>query len=145
MIEEVKLFTSDWREIKDGILSDRTRVVVRAYDRVDGNAERRRLGVYRVGYQLFANGSPLGDMQWTIRFDRSPSNDAVHMAYAFGSRSGYTPDTVFNYIATNRVDGESYREDFLDVSSLAQGRYTLRVFVSDYFENVTTWDVEFEK
>ena len=145
VIEDIKLFTADWREITDGKPTERTRVVVRAYDRVDGNAERRRLGVYRVGYQLFSNGTALGEMQWTIRFDRAPSNDAVQTAYAYGSRSGYTPDTVFNYIATNRVDGDSFREEFLDVSSLAAGRYTLRVFVSDYFENVTTRDVEVTK
>ena len=145
VIEDVTFFTIDWKEIPDGKLSDRTRVVVRAYDRMDGNSERRRLGVHRVGYQIFSNATPLGETQWTIRFDRTPSNDAVHTAYAYGSRSGYTSDTIFNYIATNHVDGDSYREDFLDVSSLPPGRYTLRAFAADYFGNVTTTDVEFER
>ena len=148
VIEDVSLFTSDWRELEGRPrikLADKTRIVVRAYDRMDGNSERRRLGVYRVGYQLLSNGAPAGDVEWRIRFDRTPSNDAVRFAYAYGSRSGYTADTVFNYIATNQVDGDSYREDFLDVSTLAPGVYTLRVLAADYFGNVTSRDLEVDR
>ena len=148
VIEDVSLFTSDWRELEGQPrikLADKTRIVVRAYDRMDGNSERRRLGVYRVGYQLFSNGAPVGDVEWRIRFDRTPSNDAVQTAYAYGSRSGYTSDTIFNYIATNQVDGENYREDFLDTSTLAPGVYALRAFAGDFFGNVTSRDVEVER
>jgi hypothetical protein len=81
-------------------------------------------------------------VQWTIRFDRTPSNDAVRTAYAEGSQSGYTGTTIFNYIVSNRVDGDTFREDFLDTSALAPGSYTLRVFAADYFGNVATRDVE---
>lgn len=143
-IEGVSLFTSDWQKIDNGKLTGQTRVVVRAYDRMDGNSDRRRLGVYRVGYQLLSNGAPLGEMEWTIQFRRTPPNDAVRFVYADGSRSGYTPDTVFDYIATNRVNGNDFSEDFLDASTLAPGVYTLRVFVGDFFGNVTSKDVQVE-
>ena len=139
-IEHVSLFTDGWQKLSK--LSDKSRIVVRAYDRIDGNSERRRLGVFRIGYQLLSNGAPLGEIEWRISFARSPSNDAVRLAYADGSRSGYTPDTVFDYIATNRVDGENAREDFLDTTSLAPGKYVVRVFVADYFGNLASTDVE---
>jgi hypothetical protein len=148
VIEGVRLFDINWNEVKPqpgtrGItVPDKIRIVVRAYDRMDGNSERRRLGVYRVGYQLLSNTSPLGETEWRISFGRSPSNDAVLLAYANGSRSGYTPDTIFDYIATNRVDGDETREDFLDTSKLAAGSYTVRVFATDYFGNIASKDVE---
>jgi sugar lactone lactonase YvrE len=145
VIEDVTLYDSSGSLLTPPAVSDKIRIVVDAYDRMDGNSERRRLGVYRVGYQLFSNGSPLGDTEWRIRFERSPSNESVRIAYAEGSRSGYTPDTIFNYIATNRVDGDDAREDFWDTTTLAPGRYTLRVFVADYFGNVTSKDVEITK
>lgn len=146
VIEDLLLYDNFWiRDASLGDLPGKIRIVVRAYDRMDGNSERRRLGVYKVGYQLLSNGTPLGDIEWRIRFERSPSNESVRLAYANGSRSGYTPDTVFNYIATNRVDGENAQEDFLDSTSLAPGRYTLRVFAADYFGNVTSRDVEVVK
>ena len=144
VIEDVSIFSADWTKLsRDGRikLSERSRVVVRAYDRMNGNSERRRLGVYRIGYQLVSNGSPISEIDWTIKFDRMPSNDAVKFAYAEGSRSGYTADTIFDYIATNRVDGDSFSEGFLDASTLASGAYTLRVFAADYFGNVTSKDV----
>lgn len=148
VIENVALFTTDWREIKPEAarykLSDKTRIVVRAYDRMDGNSERRRLGVYRVGYQVHSNGAPLSEIEWPIRFDWTPSNDCVRFVYAYGSRSGYTADTVFNYIATNRVLGDTCSDDFLDVTKLARGSYTLRVFAADYFGNTASKDVDIE-
>jgi len=145
VIEDVSFFADDWQKLSGGgpiRLADRSRIVVRAYDRIDGNSDRRRLGVYRVGYQLLSNGLPLGEIEWRISFARSPSNDAVRFAYADGSRSGYTPDTIFNYIATNRVDGENAREGFLDTANLAPGKYVLRVFAADYFGNTASKDVE---
>jgi hypothetical protein len=146
VIEDAKLYDRDWHEVKPGAsLPQNLRIVVRAYDRMDGNSERRRLGVFRIGYQLLLNGAPIGEPEWRISFWRSPSNDAVRFAYADGSKSGYTPETVLNYIATNRVDGDIAREDFLDISQLAPGKYTLRVFAADYFENVASRDVEVVK
>ena len=64
--------------------------------------------------------------------------------YALGSKSGATGETIFNYIATNEVNAGSFKEGFLDVTSFDSGQYTLRVFVSDYFGNTATKDINFE-
>jgi len=150
VIEGVRLFDAEWGEIETGsaakrnILNGPTRVVVRAYDRVDGNSERRRLGLYRLGYQLFKDGTPLGQPEWTISFDRMPANEAVKFVYASGSRSGYTPDTVFDYIVTNRVNADGFRVDRFDAAKLENGLYTLRVFAADYFGNTAQKDINFE-
>ncbi|MEO8042762.1 MAG: hypothetical protein ABI646_09150 [Acidobacteriota bacterium] len=133
-------FPFGWSDSVGKLTSD-VRVLVTAYDRMDGNSERRRLGVYKVGYQMLRpDGSPVREIDWRIDFSRSPSNDAVRFVYADGSRSGYTPETVFNYIATNRVNGESAKEDFVDIKDLAAGMYILRVFVADYFGNTASED-----
>ena len=149
-IERVALFTEDWREIEtepgsDRIrLTDRTRIVARAYDRMDGNSERRRLGVYKIGYQLSPQGGQDSEVKWTILFDRMPSNDAVRIAYAPGSKSGYTDETVFNYIASNRLSGDDFAEEFLDPASLAAGRYVLRIFAADFFGNTASKEIIIE-
>ncbi len=153
VIEKVSLFDENWRSLGDASdknssvnLSGKTRVVVRAYDRINGNAERRRLGVYRVGYQILnADKTPLSDIKWTISFDRLPDSEAVKFAYATGSKSGATGETIFNYIASNQVSGASFREDFLDANQITQGNYVLRVFVADFFGNTASKDVNFSK
>ena len=151
VIEKVSLFDESWREIetetgdKRTKLAGNTRVTVRAYDRMDGNAERRRLGVYRLAYQILRpDGSPAGEVKWNISFDRNPDPDAVKFAYAKGSKSGATGETVFNYIVTNRVNGEEFREGFLDTAALGSGYYILRVFAADFFGNTTSKDILIE-
>jgi len=124
----------------------RLRVIVRAYDQVNGNAGYRRLGPYRLGYQVLkSDGSPAPGFDRprdNIVFERLPADPrAVAIAYAEGSQSGYQGKTVFAYIVTNVVrDGEA-REDFLDTTSLAPGDYILRVFAEDFFGNRATRDV----
>jgi hypothetical protein len=149
VIEEVRLYDASWVPIELQSarlrLPDKVRIVIQAYDRMDGNSDRRRLGVYGVGYHIFSHDTPFGEIQWRVTFDRTPSNDAVRLAYAEGSRSGYTPDTIFNYIATNRVSGDEFGEDFLDTSQFPAGRYTLRVTATDYFGNVSSKDVDIVK
>lgn len=150
-IEKVSLFDENWQEIETGVqnsrikLTGKTRIVIRAYDQADGNSERRRLGVYRIGYQVLqTDNAPLTDAKWTLQFDRMPSSEAVRLAYAAGSKSGPTGETIFNYIATNYVDGDEFREDFLDAAALDNGAYKLRIFVADYFGNVTSRELVFE-
>ena len=150
-IENVALFDENWNEIETANgnsrikLAGKTRVVVRAFDRMDGNGANRKLGVYRLGYQILkADKTPLSDINWTISFDRPPDEDAVRFVYARGSQSGYTPQTIFNYIATNRVNGDAVREDFIDAAALPAGNYTLRVFAADFFKNNTTKDADIE-
>ena len=58
-IEAVELFDENWNRIETESANSRinlvgkTRITVRAHDRMDGNPERRKLGVYRLGYQVF--------------------------------------------------------------------------------------------
>lgn len=124
-------------------IAGKTRIVAKAYDRMDGNAERRRLGIFRVGYQLIgADGSAVGDIQWTIRFDRLPSGEAVGSVYDRGSRSGATGATIFRYIVTNRVADDVVEPGALDTTAISPGNYTIRVFAADFFGNIATRDQE---
>jgi sugar lactone lactonase YvrE len=127
-------------------VSGKLRIAVRAYDQVDGNPRHRRLGVHRLGYQVFnADGSPAPDFReprYHIVFDRLPSDpNAVQLAFAEGSQSGYEGPTVFNYIISNIVRGGEASEDFWDTTKLAAGDYTLRVFAEDYFGNQARRDL----
>lgn len=149
-IEKISLFDENWREIETETanrrinLSGKIRVTVRAYDQMDGNADRRRLGVYKIGYQILQNDAPLFEPKWTISFERMPAAEAVRFVYATGSKSGATGETIFKYIATNEVDGDVFRENFLDASEFEQGNYILRVFATDFFGNITSKDINFE-
>ncbi len=149
-IEKVSLFDENWQILDETQsaesrikLNGKTRVVVRAYDRMDGNAERRRLGVYKIGYQILkADKTVLSDIKWTISFDRLPDAEAVKFVYATGSKSGATGETIFNYIASNRVNGDEFKEDFLDANQLENGDYILRVFAADFFGNQTEREIK---
>ena len=151
VIEKVWLTDENWRTFETSAtnpritVSGKTRIVAKAYDRMDGNAERRRLGVFQIGYQIFKDGMiPVTDQQWSIRFDRLPEPEAVRLVYAVGSKSGATGETIFNYIATNQVHGNVAKEDFLDAAKLEKGVYILRVFAADYFGNTASKDVSLE-
>jgi len=128
------------RRSKPLSISGRARVIVRAYDQLDGSPQRRRLGVYRLGYQLLrADGSPAPGFEqprYNLVFDRLPADhDLIKLVYAEGSQSGYGGRTVFAYIVTNVAQGGMAREEFLDASQIAPGDYTLRVFAEDFFGN----------
>ncbi len=127
-------------------LSGRLRIIVRAYDQVDGNAKRRRLGVYRLGYQLLnADGSPAAGSSrphYNIVFDRLPADPAAaELAYAEGSQSGSQGVTVFAYIITNVVRAGIAREGFWKTDAHAPGSYILRVIAEDLSGNRATRDV----
>jgi sugar lactone lactonase YvrE len=151
VIERVLLYNDNWQSLVETSkqnarikLDGKIRIVARAYDRIDGNAERRRLGVYRVGYQVLREDeTPLSDVNWTISFDRNPDAAAVKFVYANGSKSGATGETIFNYIASNRVSGDEFREDFFDAGVLESGNYILRVSAADFFGNTTSEDINF--
>ena len=118
----------------------------RPWDRHDANPERRRLGVFRLGYQVLdAAGAPapgFAEPRVTISFERLPEAPrGGRFAYASGSRSWFTGPTVFVYEATNVVRDGAAREELLDLTALAPGDYTLRVFAEDAFANRTTRDV----
>jgi sugar lactone lactonase YvrE len=151
VITGIKLFDVNWRptetiqprsRIK---LDTRTRIVVGAFDQMDGNPERRRLGVYKAGWQLKdANGTEVMAPRWNIEFDVLPWSRAVRYVYADGSYSGATGTTIFDYIVTNTVRGADVREGFLDPAEFAAGTYKLVVMAADRFDNVTTREIEIE-
>lgn len=127
-------------------VSGDVRIVLRAYDQMDGNAARRRLGLYRLGYQILTrDGRPVSGFNEpvaTISFESLPDDPfSVRLAYAPGSQSGYTPQTVFAYILTNRVRNRVAVEDYWHASALAPGDYLVRVFAEDFFGNRSTRDV----
>ena len=143
----VRLFDESGAEIKSKrggrlLLSGKVRVVVDAYDRVDGNRESRRLGLYKLGYQLLlADGSPAPGFEsprMNIEFNRLPPGpDPPKIAYA--DESGITvygsKQTRFLYELTNIVrDGRASRGTW-DTSELPAGDYTLRVIAADLAGN----------
>ena len=149
IIEKIMLFDENWNafeteKINSRItLSGRIRVVVQAFDQMEGNVKSRKLGVYRLGYQILqADKTPITEINQTISFDRLPDANALNFVYAVGSKSGYTPQTVFNYIVTNEVKGEAAHESFFDTKKFENGNYILRVFAADFFGNQTSKDVE---
>lgn len=127
------------------LISGRVRIVVDAFDRNDGNAQRRRLGLYRAGYQILkTDGSPaaprFASPLINLVFDRLPSDpEAAKITYA--ETSGITvygnSTTRFLYEVTNTVrDGLAIRGVW-DTSELSPGDYILRIVASDYSGNET--------
>ena len=149
-IEGLRLLTEQGEELKAPFqVSSKIKFIVRAYDQVDGNVGYRKLGVYRVGYQLLKqDGSLLPDFKeprFNIEFNRLPEDPmAARIAYAEPSQSGYTGKTMFDYIATNIVRDGRASEDWLDTTKLASGEYILRAVVEDFFGNRTTKDVRIQ-
>lgn len=131
-------------EKRDGrlLLRGRVRIVVDAFDQVDGNQARRRLGLYKLGYQLLRpDGSPAPGFERprvNIEFDRlPPGDDAPKIAYA--AESGITvygsARTRFLYEVTNTVrEGRASRGAW-DTGELPPGDYTLRILAADFNGN----------
>lgn len=145
-IEKIVLSDQNWREFKQGEnLRGKVRIVARAFDQMDGNNARRKLGVYELGYQILnSNDAPavnFAAQKTTISFERLPDSEQANLVYAPGSQSGYTPETLFDYIVSNQVQNGAAREDFFDTNSLPNGDYKIRVFARDFFGNQSTQDV----
>jgi sugar lactone lactonase YvrE len=150
-IETAPVFDQNWASVETKgaggriKLAGKYRVVVRAFDRMDGNSDRRKLGVYKLGYQVIRDdASPVAEAIWSIVFDRMPPNEAAKFVYAGGSHSGATGETIFNYIVTNRLNGDTSYEEFFDTGMLSPGNYTIRVFAGDYFGNISTKEILIE-
>jgi hypothetical protein len=126
------------RERRRVVVQGRVRVVVDAWDQVNGNQARRRLGLYRLGYQLLdAAGVPVDGFEEpleTIRFDRHPPDPAAaRIIYAtgsgipvYGSRS-----TRFLYVVTSTLRNGVAAEGALDTTRLGPGDYILRILAAD--------------
>lgn len=116
-------------------------ILVTAYDRVDGNAASRKLGLYRAGYQVLdSSGAPVKGFEQplvNIEFNRLPPDDeATMIVYGEGSGvSAYGTPTKFKYIVTNRVRDGQARDGLLRTSALGPGNYTIRIEAADYAGN----------
>jgi hypothetical protein len=118
------------------------RIVVEAWDQVDRNLPRRRLGLYALGYQILdAAGRPLPGHEaprMNIEFNRMPPDpDAVMVAYA--ADSGITVHgsavTRFQYVVTNRVRDGVVETGSWQPSELPAGEYLIRITALDYSGN----------
>ena len=121
------------------------RIVVDAWDQVDRNLPRRRLGLHALGYQILrSDGTPLPGYEaplMNIRFDRMPAdNEAVKIAYA--PDSGITVHgsavTRFQYVVTNTVRDGLLATGFWKPSELPAGDYTVRITAEDFSGNMAS-------
>ena len=141
-IESVQVFDSNGTQIKDGIMSGIVRIVVDAYDRTNLNPQRRRLGLFKLGYQLLKpDGSPapgFEEARITILFNRLPPDDAA-TKIAYAAESGITvygsAKTRFLYEVTNTVRDGRAAAGVWDTSELPKGDYVLRIIAADYSGN----------
>jgi sugar lactone lactonase YvrE len=142
------------------IVRGRVSVVVDAFDRTDMNGDRRRLGLYSLGYQVLkgaqnpssnrpkasqSNPAPapapapgFSSPLVTILFNRLPSDDnATKLVYA--AESGITvygsKTTRFLYQVTNTIRDGHARGGLWDPSVLPKGDYILRIVATDYSGN----------
>ncbi|HEY3581922.1 MAG TPA: NHL repeat-containing protein [Pyrinomonadaceae bacterium] len=125
------------------VVTGRVRIVVDAFDRTNFNADRRRLGLYRVGYQILkADGSPapgFAEPRINILFNRLPP-DRASTKIAYADQSGITvygsASTRFLYEVTNTVRDGRAEPGVWDTSQLAPGDdYILRIIAADYSGN----------
>jgi len=120
-------------------------IVVDAWDQVDNNLPRRRLGLHAVGYQLLrADGTPWPGYEtprMNIEFNRMPADpDAVKVAYAPGS--GITVHgsaaTHFKYVVSNTVRDGQLATGLWQPDELPTGDYLLRITAVDYMGNAAS-------
>jgi DNA-binding beta-propeller fold protein YncE len=121
------------------------RIVVDAWDQVDRNLPRRRLGLHAVGYQvLHADGTPLPGFEqprMNIVFNRMPADDeAVKIAYAPGSGITVHGNAVthFKYVVTNVVRDGQLASGLWRTTEVTAGDYIVRITARDYSGNTAT-------
>ena len=140
---------------------DNLRLLVEAYDQNQGNVARRRLGLYKVGYQLLSHDGQIlpGHEQptWNMIFDQLPPDDeSVKVAYA--KESGITvhgsAETRFVYEVNNQISqgraqaGWLRRADLMKAATQANNtnpaNLILRVIVQDFSGNSTQKELKLE-
>ena len=104
-------------------------IVVEAWDRMDGNAQTRRLGPFRLGYQVLdSHEQPVPGFEQprvTLEFDKLPSDtDAPRIIYAPGSGIPFygTRRTRFRYVVTTRVEDGRAVDTPWDSSTVPPGQ-----------------------
>ena len=117
-------------------------VVVDAFDQMDGNLARRRLGLYQLGYQLLqADGMPMPGYEQpriTQTYDQLPKQrEAVKVVYSadsgitvYGSKA-----TRFTYSLLSRLEHGQVAPGRWQVGQLEPGDYILRVYAADHAGN----------
>jgi hypothetical protein len=125
------------------VVTGRVQIIVDAWDQSDGNRPERRLGLYRIGYQvLHDDGSPVEGFERpleTLRFDQLLSDPAAaSIVYAPGSGIPFYGErrTQFLYRATSRLRQGVASQAFWDTSKLPLGDYVVRVWAADIRGNV---------
>jgi len=120
-------------------------IVVEAWDQVDDNAARRRLGLYKAGFQILkADGMPVHGFEQPrigIEFDRLPTApDAAKIAYAAASGDTVHSDqrTRFLYVVTNIVRHGRAERGGWNPADLPPGKYTIRIHAADRAGNVAS-------
>ena len=117
-------------------------IVVDAFDQMNGVQARRRLGLFKLGYQLLnAEGEVIPGMEQPVitqLYDRIPRNrEAVKLAYMEGS--GITvhgnAETRFAYAINNSLMHGKLTPGAWKVGALGPGNYTLRITAEDYAGN----------
>jgi hypothetical protein len=124
------------------LVNGSVRIVVDAFDRTNMNPDRRRLGLYKLGYQVLkADGTPAPGFEQpriNILFNRLPADrEATKVAYA--DESGITvygsKTTRFLYEVTNTVRDGQVARGVWDTSQLPKGDYVLRIIAADFSGN----------
>lgn len=116
-------------------------VVVDAFDQVDGNLPRRRLGLYSLAFQwLHADGAAVPGFEaprTAIEFARLPIDDQVKSVYA--DRSGITvqgsPETHFRYAIAHPLSVCDPVATGCAPTWLPAGDYVLRIVARDFSGN----------
>ena len=143
----IQLFDSSGARLKEMqgshlVVRGQVRIVVDAFDRTNMNAERRRLGLYKLGYQVLrTDGSPapgFNEPRINILFNRLPADRAATKV-AYAAESGITvygsATTRFLYEVTNTVRDGRAAPGVWDTSQLPKGDYILRIIAADYSGN----------
>ncbi|MDB5708137.1 MAG: gluconolaconase [Sphingomonas bacterium] len=120
-------------------------IVADAWDQVDNNEPRRRLGLYKAGFQILkGDGTPLpgyAQPRITIEFDAQPTTpDAVKILYAPDSGDTVHSDqpTRMLYVVSNVVRHGLAERVGWDPAGLVAGDYVIRIYASDRAGNVAT-------
>ncbi len=148
----IQLFTESGERVTEKsqgrlIVNGRVRIVVEAFDRNDRNSSRRKLGLYRLGYQVLKvdgatsseqAASGFEEPRMNIEFNRLPAKRTA-TKLAFAEQSGITvygsATTRFLYEVTNKVRDGLASPSIWDTSELPPGDYILRIIAMDYSGN----------
>ena len=124
------------------LVSGPVRIVVDSFDRTNMNPDRRRLGLYKLGYQVLKSDGTAApgfeEPRINLVFDRlPPDREATKVAYA--AESGITvygsAMTRFLYEVTNTVRDGRASPGVWDTTQLPKGDYVLRIIAADYSGN----------